>query len=119
MSRFAQHTKIRAQPGRRDALVAKFVEAARLQSTNSDCLLTLVGSCASEPDMVTLTEVWTTEHAHGTATESLAVQAWAADMPELTAGLIHQDRFEPIELLVLQLLCRIGAETSAVRSILR
>jgi hypothetical protein len=34
VTRFAQHTRLRARPGKRDELIAKFLEAAKMQRDN-------------------------------------------------------------------------------------
>ena len=63
MSRFAQHTRLVATPGRRDELVAKFLEAAEIQRGNPDCELMLVSTAPDSADVVFLTEIWSSENA--------------------------------------------------------
>ena len=84
--RFAQHTRLRARPGKRDALAAKFLEAAELQAENPACELSLVSRSPDDEDVVFLTEVWASAEEHERARNSDAVQAWARDMPTLVAG---------------------------------
>jgi quinol monooxygenase YgiN len=86
MTRFAQHARIRARPGKRDELVAKYLEVGEMQGDNPACELMIVSSSPEEDDIVFLTEVWTSEEEHERARESEEVQAWAAGMPELVAG---------------------------------
>lgn len=86
MARFAQHSRLRARAGKRDELVAKFVEVAEMQRDNPACELMLVSSSPDEDDVVYLTEVWTSADEHERARESEAVQSWAAAMPSLVAG---------------------------------
>jgi quinol monooxygenase YgiN len=86
MTRFAQHTKLRARTGKRDELIAKFLEAADMQRDNPANELTLVSSSPDDEDVVYLTEVWTSAEEHERARESDEVQAWAADMPSLVDG---------------------------------
>jgi quinol monooxygenase YgiN len=86
MTGFAQHTRLRARPGMRDELIAKFLEAAEMQRDNPANELTLVSSSPTEEDVVYLTEAWTSAEEHEKARESSEVQAWAADMPELVDG---------------------------------
>ena len=83
--RFAQHTRLRARPGKRDALAAKFLEVAELQAENPACELSLV-SASLEEDVVFLTEVWTSAEEHERARTSPDLQAWAEEMPALVAG---------------------------------
>jgi quinol monooxygenase YgiN len=86
MSRFAQHTRLVATPGRRDELVAKFLEAAEIQGGNPDCELMLVSTAPDAADVVFLTEVWSSENAWEQARHSAAIQAWAASMPALVSS---------------------------------
>jgi quinol monooxygenase YgiN len=86
MTRFAQHVKIAAAPGRREELLAKFLETLEFLDANPACELTMVSTTPDEPDAVLLTEVWRSEQDHQATVRSDAVQRWAEGMPELTAG---------------------------------
>jgi quinol monooxygenase YgiN len=86
IARFAQHTLIRARPGKRDQLVAKFLEISEIQRHNKACELSLVSSSPDEDDAVYLTEVWASAEEHERARESDEIQAWAEEMPSLVAG---------------------------------
>jgi quinol monooxygenase YgiN len=86
MARFAQHARIRARPGKRDELVAKFLEIPVMQADNPACEVTLVSTSPDQDDIVFLTEVWTSAEEHERARQSPEVQAWAADMPQLVNG---------------------------------
>jgi quinol monooxygenase YgiN len=77
---------LRARAGKRDELVAKFLEVADMQRDNPACQLMLVSSSPEEDDAVFLTEVWTSAEEHDRARQSSEVQAWAAEMPSLVAG---------------------------------
>jgi quinol monooxygenase YgiN len=83
MTRFAQHTRLVATPGKRDALVAKFLESAEIQRLNPDCELMLVSTAPDATDVVYLTEVWSSEEAWERARTSAPIKAWAASMPSL------------------------------------
>jgi len=58
MSKFGLYSKIMAQPGQRDALVAGLLEAAALMQHIRGCELYIVNVSTSEPDVVWVTEVW-------------------------------------------------------------
>jgi quinol monooxygenase YgiN len=85
-SRFAQHTRLVAAPGKRDELVAKFLESAEIQRDNPDCELMLVSTAPDSAEVVYLTEVWSSHDAWEQARQSAAIQAWAASMPALVGG---------------------------------
>jgi quinol monooxygenase YgiN len=86
MPRFAQHTRLVAAPGKRDELVAKFLESAEIQRDNPECSLMLVSTAPDTADVVYLTEIWSSENAWEQARSSPAIQAWAASMPALVGG---------------------------------
>jgi quinol monooxygenase YgiN len=86
IARFAQHSKLHARPGKRDELVAKFLDVCDMQRDNLACELMLVSSSPEEGDVVFLTEVWTSAEEHERTRQSPAVQAWAAEMPAVVAG---------------------------------
>jgi quinol monooxygenase YgiN len=77
---------LRARAGKRDELVAKFLEVVDMQRDNPACQLMLVSSSPEEDDVVFLTEVWSSAEEHERARQSSEVQAWAAQMPSLVAG---------------------------------
>ncbi len=85
MSRFAQQTRLISTKGSADKLVAKFIEAAELQSENASCELMLVAQSGSDDDVVYVTEIWSSESAWKEARHSKAVTAWAKDIPKLVA----------------------------------
>jgi quinol monooxygenase YgiN len=86
MARFAQHTRIRARPGKRDDLVAKFMEVSVIQRDNPACELSVVSTSPDDEQAVFLTEVWSSAEEHERARQSPEVQAWSTDMPELVDG---------------------------------
>jgi quinol monooxygenase YgiN len=75
-TRFAQHTRLVAAPGKRDELVAKFLEAAEIQRGNPACELMLVSTAPDAPDVVYLTEIWSAEDAWEQARRRPEIQAW-------------------------------------------
>jgi quinol monooxygenase YgiN len=85
-SRFAQHTRLVSAPGKREHLVAKFLEAAEMQRDNTDCELMLVSTAPDEADVVYLTEVWSSEAAWERARSSPQIRAWAESMPTLVSA---------------------------------
>jgi quinol monooxygenase YgiN len=95
MALFGQHTRLLAMPGRADALVAKFVEAASLQRENRACQLMIAGKSTTEDDIVYLVEVWSSEDEWEQARTSDEIKSWAADMPGLVAAPPESLTFEP------------------------
>jgi quinol monooxygenase YgiN len=77
---------LRARPGKRAELIAKFLEIPVMQADNPACELTIVSSSPDEDDVVFLTEIWTSAEEHERARQSAQVQKWATRMPSLVAG---------------------------------
>lgn len=64
MSKFGLYSKITAQPGQRDALVAVLLDAAAMMQHVSDCELYVVNVSPTEPEVIWVTEVWISAEAH-------------------------------------------------------
>ena len=96
MSRFALQTRLVATEGSRDALVAKFLEAAAIQRDNPDCEVMFVSESPVDHTVVYLTEVWTSEEAWESATRSPEISAWAAGMSTLVAEEPESTRLAPV-----------------------
>ncbi|MEX5633358.1 putative quinol monooxygenase [Parafrankia sp. FMc2] len=57
------HATLTAQPGRGDELVGLLLDSPSLPV--EDCVVFLIGRSAGNPDIVHVTEGWTSEEAHG------------------------------------------------------
>ena len=95
MPLFGQQTRLVATQGCADALVAKFVEAAKLQRDNPSCRLMISGRSTTEDDIVYLIEVWSSEEEWERARTSDAIKAWSLGMPELVSAPPESARFDP------------------------
>jgi len=78
------HATITAQPGQGDALVELLLGAPSL--THADCLVFLVGRSESNPDVVFVTEGWSSREAHGRFFASEPAQTYVARFAPLVAG---------------------------------
>jgi quinol monooxygenase YgiN len=85
-----------AAPGKRDELVARFEEAARIQGSNPACELMFASVAPDDEETVYLTEVWASVEARTRARESDEIREWAKGRPELVAGPPETVRFEPV-----------------------
>ena len=79
---------MKAQPGRGDELVALMLTAAGGggPAANEHCLLYLVSRDASDPDVVHVTEGWTTKEAHAENFARPGSQAFIAKLGPLVTG---------------------------------
>jgi len=94
--RFGQHTRLVATTGQVEALVAKFLEAVEIQRDNPACELTLVSRSSDDPDVVYITEVWSSEDDWDEARRSEPIAAWAKGMAGMVAGPPESHQFEPV-----------------------
>lgn len=78
------HATMTAVPGKGDALVELLLDAPSLG--NADCLVFLVGRSATNPDLVFVTEGWSSQEAHGRFFASDVAQAYVARFGPLVAG---------------------------------
>lgn len=78
------HATMTAQPGQGEALIDLLLDAPSL--THPDCVVFLVGRAAANPDVVHVTEGWTSEAAHGAFFATDEAQALVAALQPLLAG---------------------------------
>ena len=64
MSRFGMFGKFTAQAGQRDALVQYLLTAAEMMSNAPGCELYVVGTSATAPDTIWVTEAWRSKEDH-------------------------------------------------------
>ncbi|MDG4825262.1 antibiotic biosynthesis monooxygenase [Asanoa sp. WMMD1127] len=73
-----------AQPGKAAELIALLLDAPSL--THEDCVVFLVGRSAGNPDVVYVTEGWTSQEAHAAFFASAPAQALVARLQPLLTG---------------------------------
>ncbi|WP_422773982.1 putative quinol monooxygenase [Plantactinospora sp. WMMC1484] len=88
------HATMTARPGRGDELVELLLDAPSLPQP--DCVVFLVGRSASNPDVVHVTEGWTSEQAHSRFFASEQAQALVARLQPLLVGESHYTDEVPV-----------------------
>ncbi|HEU4424049.1 MAG TPA: antibiotic biosynthesis monooxygenase [Pilimelia sp.] len=78
------HATMTAQAGRGDELIGLLLNGPSLP--NDDCVVFLVGRSASNPDIVYVTEGWTSQQAHSTFFATEQAQALVTKLQPLLAG---------------------------------
>ena len=78
------HATMTARPGKGDELVDFLLRAPSL--SNEECVVFLVGRSAGNPDIVHVTEGWTTPEAHSRFFATVEAQALVAQLQPLLAG---------------------------------
>lgn len=84
--RFGMYGKLVAQPGQRDALVAALLQAAEAMRHVPGCELYIVNTSPTEPDVIWVTEVWSSRKAHQEALEREEAKTTIAQNRHLIAG---------------------------------
>ena len=79
---------VTARPGKGDELAALLLSATSGEgpATSNDCVLFLVGRSASNPDVLSVWEGWTTKEAHAKNFASERARAFTAKIAALVAG---------------------------------
>src|SRR5690349_6189892 len=83
------HATMTAQPGEGDALVALLQRSPALE--HADCLVFLIGRSAGNPDLVFVTEGWTSAEAHGRFFASPVATTYTAEFGPLVADSAYAD----------------------------
>ncbi|NKE56856.1 antibiotic biosynthesis monooxygenase [Lentzea sp. PSKA42] len=78
------HATLTARPGKGDEVVEFLLDAPSL--ANDDCVVFLVGRSAADPDVIHVTEGWTTAEAHSTFFASEDAQTLVAKLQTLLVG---------------------------------
>lgn len=93
MDRFAMQAKVTAQPGQRDAVIERLLEASRLLTPLPNCELYVINIVPSEPDAIWVFEAWRSEADHDASLTMDSIRALIARAKPLIAG------FENIRLI--------------------
>jgi quinol monooxygenase YgiN len=78
------HATMTARPGRGDEVVKLLLEAPALP--DDDCVVFLVGRSAGDPDVIHVTEGWTSREAHSAFFDGPRARAFVADLQALLTG---------------------------------
>jgi quinol monooxygenase YgiN len=78
------HATMTAKPGKGDELVDFLLESPSI--ANDDCLVFLIGRSAGNPDVISVTEGWTTIETHDKFFATEAAQTLVAKLQTLLAG---------------------------------
>jgi quinol monooxygenase YgiN len=78
------HATMTARPGKGDEVVRVLLDAPSMP--HEDCVVFLVSRSAENPDMVHVTEGWTSEEAHSRFFATEAAQALVARLQPLLEG---------------------------------
>jgi quinol monooxygenase YgiN len=93
---YGMHGRIHAQPGMGDELEGILLTAADGLRGDPDCLLYVVSRDDADPDVVCVTEAWTTRAAHDASLQQESVKAQIAKAMPLLAGRPDATELRPV-----------------------
>ncbi|CAM4410363.1 antibiotic biosynthesis monooxygenase [Paenibacillus typhae] len=95
MSKFGMYAKFTAKPGERDALSAILLESAAAAEVVAECELYIINHAETEPDVLWVTEVWSSREAHAASLALDATRAAIGRAMPLIAG-VESTKIQPV-----------------------
>ncbi len=95
MSKFSMIAQFTAQPGERDALAAILLEAAAGAGSAAACEQYIIHYPADKPDVIVVTEIWSSEEAHAASLALAETRATIQRAMPLIAG-VESTRLTPV-----------------------
>lgn len=96
MPLYGGHGKLTAKPGEHDKLLNGLLKAAELVSPLEGCIMYFISTSPTEPDVVLVTEVWTSKEAHDDSLKLESVRALIGEMMPIIAAPPEGFWFEPV-----------------------
>ncbi|MEO7000196.1 MAG: antibiotic biosynthesis monooxygenase, partial [Ktedonobacterales bacterium] len=87
MSKLGLYVKFTTQAGQRDALAALLLDAAQAAADVAGCELYIVNTSPTEPDVIWVTEIWSSPEAHQESLTWDTTKAIIAQGRPLIAGI--------------------------------
>jgi quinol monooxygenase YgiN len=92
----ALHNRLTALPGQRDRVIGILLESGKLFDDNPACLLYLVSESIVDPDVIWVTDLWTSEQEHAQALARPELKPFIAEATSLLAGRPEQIKIRPV-----------------------
>ncbi len=93
--KYGLYGKFTTQPGRRDELASILIQAAEMLKSNKDCIHYLI-NVSDEPDVIWVTETWTTKVAHDASLEPEDIKALIRQAMPLIVSMSEQTELQVI-----------------------
>jgi quinol monooxygenase YgiN len=88
--------RLTALPGQRDHVIEILLESGKLFDDNPACLLYLVSESIDDPDVIWVTDLWTSEHEHAQSLARPELKPFIAEAMPLLAGPPEQIGIRPV-----------------------
>jgi quinol monooxygenase YgiN len=87
---YALLNKLTAKPGERARVVELLLESGKVFDDNAACLLYLVAESVAEPEVIWVTDLWTSEEAHSEALRAPSLRPYIQEAMPLLTGMPEQ-----------------------------
>ncbi|MPZ25239.1 MAG: antibiotic biosynthesis monooxygenase [Micromonosporaceae bacterium] len=88
--------RLTTKPGQRGRVVEILIESGRRFDDNPACLLYLVTEAADDPDVIWVTDLWTSRQEHQTALADPALRPYIEQAMPLLVGMPEQIPVRPV-----------------------
>ncbi|HEY2946903.1 MAG TPA: antibiotic biosynthesis monooxygenase [Micromonosporaceae bacterium] len=88
--------KLTAKPGQRDQVVQILLESGRLFEDNSACLMYLVSESVDDPNVIWVTDLWTSGEEHADALKAPELRPYVEQATPLLEGMPEQMEIRPM-----------------------
>jgi quinol monooxygenase YgiN len=93
---YALLNKLTAKPDQRQRVVEILLESGKLFEGNPGCLLYLVGESTDDPDVIWVTDLWTSQEEHATALKDPELRPFVEQAMPLLEGMPEQIEIRPV-----------------------
>lgn len=93
---YALLNKLTAKPGKRQQVVDILLEAGRLFDDNPSCLLSFVSEAVADPDVIWVTDLWTSQAEHEQALQNPQLRPFVEKSLPLLEGRPEQIEIRPV-----------------------
>jgi quinol monooxygenase YgiN len=87
--------KLTAKPGKRDEVIGILLESGKLLD-HSACLMYMVSKAADDPDVIYVTDLWTSKEPHEAALKTPELRPFVEKAIPLLEGMPEQQEFSPV-----------------------
>jgi quinol monooxygenase YgiN len=92
---YALLNKLTAKPGRRDDVVKILIESAKMFDDNDACLMYLVGEAVDDPNVIWVTDLWTSGEEHAAALKAPELRPYVERAMPMLEGMPEQLEVRP------------------------
>jgi quinol monooxygenase YgiN len=93
---YALLNKLTTKPGQRQQVLDILLESGKLFDDNSDCFQYLVSESTGDPNVIWVTDLWTSQEAHEKALENPELRPFVEKSLPLLEGMPEQIEIRPV-----------------------